>query len=176
MIFWDNLLRTASSPVMGPQHLGRLIDEHAGALMLYARQWCPCPEDVVQEAFVRLASQPSIPDNVVAWLYRVVRNASVSAARSEKRRQRHESAAAARRPAWFVPIEGAALDADAATMALEGLPVELRETVVAHLWGGLTFEQIGELTGVSSSTAHRRYLQALADLRERLRVSCPKTN
>ena len=79
-------------------------------------------------------------------------------------------------PAWFVPFEAAPLDADAATAALEGLPVEARETVIAHLWGGLTFEQIGELTGVSSSTAHRRYVQALTVLRERLRVPCPKTN
>jgi DNA-directed RNA polymerase specialized sigma24 family protein len=53
------------------------------------------------------------------------------------------------------------------------LPLEQRETLVAHLWGGLTFEQIGELTGVSSSTAHRRYLAGLSALRERLRVTCP---
>jgi RNA polymerase sigma factor (sigma-70 family) len=161
---------------MGPLILGRLIDEHAGALMLYARQWCFCPEDVVQEAFVRLASQSSLPDNVVAWLHRVVRNAAVSASRSERRRQHHEGVAAARRPAWFVPYEGTSLDAHTAAAALEGLPIDARETVVAHLWGGLTFEQIGELTGVSSSTAHRRYLQALTALRERLRVPCPKRN
>ena len=60
-----------------------------------------------------------------------------------------------------------------ATAALQRLPIEQRETLVAHLWGGLTFEQIGELTGVSSSTAHRRYLAGLESLRERLRVSCP---
>ncbi len=161
---------------MGPQILGRLIDEHAGALMLYARQWCSCADDVVQEAFVRLACQPALPDNIAAWLHRVVRNAAVSAARSDYRRQRHERAAAARRPSWFLPVEGAALDGDTVTTALEGLPPEARETVVAHLWGGLTFEQVGELTGVSSSTAHRRYLQALAALRERLRVPCPKKN
>jgi RNA polymerase sigma-70 factor (ECF subfamily) len=161
---------------MGPQILGRLIDEHAGALMLYARQWCSCAEDVVQEAFVRLARQPALPDNIAAWLHRVVRNAAVSAARSDYRRQRHERAAAARRPSWFLPVEGTALDGDTVTAALEDLPSEARETVIAHLWGGLTFEQVGALTRVSSSTAHRRYLQALASLRERLRVPCPKRN
>ncbi len=144
--------------------------------MLYARQWCSCPEDVVQEAFVRLSSQSTPPENVAGWLYRVVRNGAISAARSERRRQQHESVAAARRPAWFVASEATSLDADAAMMALDGLLIELRETIVAHVWGGLTFEQIGELSGVSSSTAHRRYLQALASLRERLRVPCPKTN
>ncbi len=158
---------------MEPELLARLVDEHAGALLLYARQWCAAPEDVVQEAFIRLASQPKLPDNLKGWLYRVVRNGAISSGRSERRRQRHENTAAAARPAWFLPSEGAGIDAEAAAAALEQLPAEEREPLVAHLWGGLTFEQIGELTGVSSSTAHRRYLQGLQRLRERLRVPCP---
>jgi RNA polymerase sigma-70 factor (ECF subfamily) len=158
--------------MMDAQRLARLIDAHAAALVLYARQWCAAPEDVVQEAFVKLAAQRPTPNNLVAWLHRVVRNGALSAARAERRRRRHETAAA--RPAeWFVPGEGASLDATEAAAALQGLPPEQRETVVAHLWGGLTFDQIGALTGVSASTAHRRYLAALSALRERLRVVCP---
>src|SRR5437773_1965365 len=45
--------------------------------------------------------------------------------------------------------------------------------VVAHLWGGLTFEEVAQLAGCSSSTAHRWYLAGLAALRERLGVACP---
>jgi RNA polymerase sigma-70 factor (ECF subfamily) len=159
--------------VMGPERLGRLVDEHAAALVLYARQWCAAPEDVVQEAFVKLAAQPRPPDNVAGWLYRVVRNGALSAARAGRRRRRHEAAAAARTPDWFEPLEGGCLDAAAAAEALAALPVDEREVVVAHLWGGLSFEQIAEVAGVSSSTAHRRYQAALAALRERLRVPCP---
>jgi RNA polymerase sigma factor (sigma-70 family) len=161
--------------MMGPEALGRLVDSHAAALLLYARQWCAWPDDVVQEAFIRLAAQQVQPDNALAWLYRVARNLAISAARSARRRRRHELVAATRRASWFVPSENAALDAETVTIALERLPLDQRETVVAHLWGGLTFEQVGELTGVSASTAHRRYLAALAELRERLRVPCPKT-
>jgi RNA polymerase sigma factor (sigma-70 family) len=161
--------------VMGPHQLAKLIDAHAAPLTLYARQWCPAPEDVVQEAFVKLAAFGTPPGNVVGWLYKVVRNAAISAGRAARRRQRHEAAAAARRPDWFLPTDGLALDARAAAAALEALPDEQRECIVAHLWGGLTFEQIGELTDVSSSTAHRRYLAALDALRRRLRVSCPRT-
>ena len=157
---------------MGPESLARLLDGHAAALVLYARQWCVAPEDVVQEAFVKLAAQRRPPANPVAWLHRVVRNGALSAARADQRRRRHESAAAARRPAWFVSST-ADLDASAAARALERLPGDQRETVVAHVWGGLTFEQIGELTGVSASTAHRRYLAALEALRERLDAPCP---
>jgi RNA polymerase sigma-70 factor (ECF subfamily) len=158
---------------MGPDLLGRLADEHAAALVLYARQWCAAPEDVVQEAFLKLVSSPRTPDNVLPWLYRVVRNAAVSAGRSERRRRRHEAVAAARAPAWFRAAGAAGLDARAAAEALQALPAEQREVIVAHLWGGLTFEQIAGVAGCSSSTAHRWYLAGLSALRERLGVSCP---
>jgi RNA polymerase sigma factor (sigma-70 family) len=158
---------------MSPDDLARLVDAHAPALVLFARQWCSAPEDVVQEAFCKLAACRTDPANAVAWLYAVVRNAARMAARADRRRKAHE-AAAGRGPVWFLPAEGARLDAEAVTAALQQLPVELRETVVAHLWGGLTFEQVGVLTGVSSSTAHRRYHDALASLRNRLRVPTPE--
>jgi RNA polymerase sigma-70 factor (ECF subfamily) len=155
-----------------PDFLGHLMDEYAAALVLYARQWSSAPEDVVQEAFIKLMAQPSTPANIVPWLYRVVRNAALSAARSARRRTYHETVAAAQAPAWFAPSEGAGLDAQAAMTALQGLPLEQRETIVAHLWGGLTFEQIAKLTGSSSSTTHRWYLAGLSALRERLKVPC----
>jgi len=160
--------------MMGPEVLGRLIDEHAAALVLYARQWCATPEDVVQEAFLKLIAQKKPPDRLVSWLYRVVRNAAIDASRSAERRRRHESRAAGQAPAWFCASEAAEIDADTASSALQTLPVEQREVIVAHLWGGLTFEQIGELIDASSSTAHRWYLAGLVTLRERLGVTCPR--
>ena len=158
---------------MTPELLGQLIDDHAAALTLFARQWCAAPEDVVQEAFVKLSAHRPLPNDPVAWLFRVVRNGAASAARAERRRRRHETGAAAHRSLWFAPSESAVIDGTDAAAALQTLPIEEREAVVAHLWGGLTFEQIGRLAGVSSSTAHRRYLKALSTLRERLRVPCP---
>ena len=157
---------------VGSDLLGRLLDEHAAALVLYARQWCCAPEDVVQEAFLKLATQRTAPHHPVAWLYRVVRNGALSVQRAARRQQHHETVAAGRTPAWFVPAEGVGLDAATATAALGRLPPEQREVIVAHLWGGLTFEQVAELVGVSSSTAHRWYLAGLDDLRERLGVTC----
>jgi RNA polymerase sigma-70 factor (ECF subfamily) len=159
--------------MMGPEFLGRLLDEHAAALTLYARQWCAAAEDVVQEAFIKLAAQRPMPEHVVPWLYRVVRNGALTARRAELRRRHHEQAAAGSR-AWFVLPEAAALDIETATQALQTLPAEQREVIVAHLWGRLSFEQIAELVGASSSTAHRWYVQGLAALRERLGVPCPK--
>jgi len=159
---------------MDAARLGRLVDAHAAALVLSARQWCAAPEDVVQEAFVRLAALPRPPDSPAAWLFRAVRNGAISQARAEARRRRHERAAAARAPLWFVPGEPPGLDGRAAAAALQALPGELHEPVVAHLWGGRSFAEIGELMGTSASTAHRRYVEGLALLRERLCVPCPK--
>jgi RNA polymerase sigma-70 factor (ECF subfamily) len=162
--------------MMTPEQLGRLIDLHAAALVLYARQWCAAPEDVVQEALVKLVAQRPPPHDPLAWLYRVVRNAALTAARSERRRRHHEAAAAERAPAWFTPDPVGSLDATPVTEALHTLPLDEREAIVAHLWGGLTFEQIATVAGCSSSTAHRRYLAGLSALRERLKVPCQRTS
>jgi RNA polymerase sigma-70 factor (ECF subfamily) len=159
-------------PAVGPQQLGSLIDAHAPALVLYARQWCAAPEDVVQDAFVKLVRLRPPPRQVVPWLYRVVRNAALDAARSARRRLRHESAAA-RPERWFAAAETDGLDAVAASAALAALPLEQREPIVAHLWGGLTFEQIADLADCSASTAFRHYAAGLATLRQQLGVSCP---
>jgi RNA polymerase sigma-70 factor (ECF subfamily) len=126
---------------------------------------------VVQEALVQLMRQPRPPERIVPWLYRVVRNGAISASRAAGRRRRHEALAAHREESWFAAAPGQRLDAVAATRALQELPEEQRETIVARLWGGLTFEDIAELTGASSSTAHRRYEAGLAALRERLGVA-----
>lgn len=160
---------------IGPEELERLLARHGGALALYARQWTSAPEDVVQDVLVQLVRQRAAPENVVGWLYRAVRNRAISAARTDGRRQRRESVAASRGEPWFKPSDDARLDAEAATRALELLPIEERETVVARLWGGLSFGDIAKLTGTSPSTAVRRYQSGLAAMRERLRVPCVET-
>jgi RNA polymerase sigma factor (sigma-70 family) len=164
-----------TSDAIGPELLGRLFDQHAAPLALYARQLCDCPEDVVQEALIELAGQSRVPDDAVAWLYRVVRNKAFSAARSAGRRKRHETEAAVRRPTWFERSPADLIDANAAAAVLESLPVEQREVVVTRIWGGLTFQEIGRLVGVSDSAVHRRYEAALSALRQKMRVPCPKS-
>jgi RNA polymerase sigma factor (sigma-70 family) len=157
-----------------PELLGRLFDLYAAPLELYARQLCNCPEDAVQEAFVELARQPMVPAELIAWLYKVVRNKAISASRAVHRRKSHESRATVHNRAWFAPSPDNALDAAIAMTVLENLPSMDREIVVARIWGGLTFKQIAELIGATDSTAHRRYESALSEIRQKLRLSCPK--
>jgi len=159
-----------------PELLGRLFDRYAAALELFARQWCDCPEDVVQEALIELVGQSRTPNDAAAWLYRVVRNRAITASRSSQRRRRHETAAGGDRPVAFERSAADRIDAGVAAAALESLAIELREVVVARIWGGLTFQQIGQLVGVSDSAAHRRYESGLLALRQKLRVPCPKND
>jgi RNA polymerase sigma-70 factor (ECF subfamily) len=163
---------------MDPDLLGNLLDQHASSLELYARQWCDSPEDVVQEAFLKLAGLLSPPENVSAWLFRVVRNGAIDAGLASRRRARHEQAAVSGSTAWFEPHgdeRPGVLDPEVAAIELKALPIEEREVIIAHLWGGLTFEQIAELGSSSSSTAHRLYARGLTTLRERLGVSCRRS-
>jgi RNA polymerase sigma factor (sigma-70 family) len=173
----ERLAQFESSGRMDSELLGSLIDRLAASLELYARQWCNQPEDVVQEAFVKLAAQPTTPLNPAAWLFRTIRNRAINAGIASKRRRRHEAEAAAGSAAWFEPHPSdqsdAAVDPESAQAALSALPLEQREVIVAHLWGGLTFEQIAELTGSSASSTHREYHAGLAVLRKRLGVACP---
>jgi RNA polymerase sigma-70 factor (ECF subfamily) len=159
---------------MGPEPLAELVDRHAAALVLYARQWCSTPDDVVQTAFLKLARQRTAPDNPAAWLYRVVRNGAIDAARAARRRLKYETRAAASAPAWFVPPDDpTGLDGRTVTAAMKTLPDDVRAILVAHLWGGLTFEDIASAVGGSASTCYRRYAAGLQLLRERLNVPCP---
>jgi RNA polymerase sigma factor (sigma-70 family) len=157
---------------MRPDDFARLLDRYGPPLLLYARQWCDAPEDVVQEAFLKLVSLRPPPRSILPWLYRVVRNAALDARKTARRRQQRELAAARSFP-WFVEPEMDGLDAAAAVAALQRLSAEEREVIVARLWGGLSFEEIAEVAGCSASTAFRRYSAGLDALRRELGVPCP---
>src|SRR5688572_10314520 len=65
-----------------PRQLGDLIDRLGPALVLYARQWTPTPEDVVQDAFLTLVAARRPPDDPAAWLFAVVRNRAMDLAKA----------------------------------------------------------------------------------------------
>lgn len=158
--------------MMTGRQVGELVDRHAAALVLFPRQWCDAPEDAVQDAFCKLVALPAPPADPPAWLFRAVRNRAIDLGRGRVRRARRE-AAAARPESWFAPDGGA--DAAAAVAALDRLPAEQREVIVARVWGGMTLDQVAAACGCSISTAHRRYEAGVAALRERLGAACPPT-
>ena len=162
--------------MLSHEDLQQLYEQHGAALVLYARQWSNAPDDALQEAMMELTKLKQSPKDVLAWLYAATKRRSMNIARAEKRRLHHQSAAAESKVDWF---DCPTFDASRAELGprvaagLEQLEAEEREVVVARVWGGLTFEQIGQLVGCSSSAAHRRFLAALEKLRTYVAVDEP---
>jgi RNA polymerase sigma-70 factor (ECF subfamily) len=153
--------------------IAEMFQRHAPALALYARQWTVAADDCVQEALVELARQPTAPDNPPAWLYRVVRNRAMNAARSTRRRAAHEQAAAAGRAA-AIPATPESIENVDLNDTLSQLEPAAREIVVLRVWGGLAWQEIAEVVGGSKSSAQRHYVQALEQLRKLWEPhSCP---
>jgi RNA polymerase sigma-70 factor (ECF subfamily) len=150
--------------------LARLLDQHGGALALYAAQWTEAADDCVQEALVELARQSTTPENVVGWLYRVVKNRALNAVRGASRRREREAESWRRRLVREGPD---ASDRADLLEAVERLPPDQRELVVLRVWGGLSFVEIAEATQVATSTAYRKYQDAIESLRVQWNEPCP---
>ena len=117
---------------------------------------------------IELAKQTQMPPNPVAWLFRAVKFRAMNLNRGERRRHEREQVAADQREPFFVDDRANQIDASEVESALERLADCDREIVVARIWGGLSFEQIAELTNLSSSSAHRHYRASLEKLKQHL--------
>jgi len=153
-----------------PTIIEETVRTHAAALTLYARQFFKggnfhAAEEVVQDVFHRLSRQDQRPENLVAWLYTAVRNAAISAARSDKRREKRE---ADRQVPLFKPEAENPFDAEKIALSLEKLDRKEREIVALHLWSDMPFSEIASLLGLSKTTVFRRYATALETLRQLL--------
>lgn len=76
-------------------------------------------------------------------------------------------------PDW---LDGEAETRDTAAFIaaqIAALPDTQQEAVELHLWSGLTFREIGEITGVSTHTAASRFKAAIAKLRPALTELAP---
>lgn len=145
--------------------LQEIYTRHGAALVLYARQWCELPDDALQEALVELVQLDFIPLDVAAWLFKVVRYKAMNFARSERRRASHQRRAVEERDDWFISPHETQAEAHELECMLERLPGFEREIVIARIWGELSFEKISLLTGKPSSTVHRHFKIALAQLK-----------
>ena len=144
--------------------LAGLYDRVSGRLYAYALSLtgdAARSEDAVQDAFVRLLQYA--PGRELAspegFLFTATRNLIL-----DERRRR----AVRENPPAALPLVQASGEPDeAATQALGRLPEEQREAVVLKIYAGLTFAEIGEVTGTSLGTAAGRYrlgIERLAQL------------
>ncbi len=149
----------------------RLYDTKAAELILYGRALGLShaeAEDVLQETFLGLLQRegppPSQPDR---YGVRAYRNRALNYRRSLGRRLTRELES----QRWFEPSTGNGSDPGgrAAMEGLARLPVEQREVIVLKIWHDCTFEEIGELLGVSPNTIAARYRYGLQKLKTLLK-------
>ena len=157
-----------------------LVEQNSGTLALYARSWCQCPEDAVQEALLELVKQPELPEEPLAWMFQAVRWRAIAIARRENRmKQRHEKIGQDshsffdphRTTSGFDTQIDSEIDADQLEASLNQLCETDRAIVVAKIWGKQTLQQIADAMDLSRSNVHRRYQQSIIQLRELLSVS-----
>ena len=152
------------------QEIDDLVSIWTRRLVLFARQWTTSADDVVQDVFLELYRLQMRPDDVAAWLFKATRRTAISHWRSETARVQRENAVAVMNPEWFQSLDENRLDGEFVKDKLHELPQELREVVVARIWGELTFEQIATSTNSTPTTTRRRYHDAIKLLRNRLGI------
>ena len=157
--------------------LAEWYEAHGTELMFYARQWNPDQraEDIVQDAFIKLLKQRRCPDNVRAWLFRVVRNASISIIRRLQQRRQAGQKLLHGQVAWFESRPGDLIDARQAQDILQTLPSDLCEVVLLRIWGQMSLKEIAQLMNKSIPWIHNEYKTALKMIRRNLEhSSCTK--
>ena len=119
-------------------------------------------QDALHQVFLTLIENGSLRQTTdkKAYLFACVRNAVLNDA---KLRQRDISLDMD--PPWFIPPDRDYAGEQNLRRELGDLPDDQREVIVLHVWGELTFSEIGHLLDISSNTAASRYRYALAKLR-----------
>jgi RNA polymerase sigma-70 factor (ECF subfamily) len=118
-------------------------------------------EDVVQETFVALMARAEEPEKPEHYCVRSFRNRALNYRRSLWRRLTRELES----KRWFERSSGESPEERVAMRGLAGLPRDQREAIVLKIWHEHTFEEIGELLGISPNTAAGRYRYGLQKLR-----------
>ena len=122
-------------------------------------------EDAVHDALVRLLGGSRRPRDPTAYVMRAVRNAAIDIARNRRRTEpmRQEFLVGADGP--HCGIGPRVLEA-----ALKELRQSERETIVLHVYAGLSFREIAELRRRSINTVSAWYRRGLDKLRTTLKV------
>ena len=116
-------------------------------------------EDAVHDALVAVAATNPAATDLHAYLCRAVRNHALRL-RPDPREVRLD-------PDWLTAVaRDDALLARSISQALRRLSDDQRETVVMHIYGGLTFQEIARVRGKSINTVASWYRRGINTLKE----------
>ncbi|NNM07457.1 MAG: RNA polymerase sigma-70 factor [Gemmatimonadetes bacterium] len=163
-----------------PEALRHLMESYWEPLVGFAQRilsGAGDPEDTVQTAFVRLWSRRYDLDeagSLRAFLYTIVRNASLDELR--KRTRRDEAQSSATPPASprtpYEDVQGAELQRLAAA-AVARLPERRREVFRLVREEGLSYQEVADIMDLSAQTVANHMSLAMADLRTALKPYFP---
>jgi len=164
-----------------PETLARLQALYWSRLLQFARRIVEAradPEDVVQEAFIRLWTHRERWDargSLRSLLYTLTRNAALDELRRYKRSERalHEAEPPVAPPAPSDDTIAADLRRAAAD-AVGRLPPQRREVFRLAREEGLTYAEIADVLGLSPQTVANHMSLALTDLRRALERWLPE--
>ena len=143
-----------------------LYRQHGAALLLFASTISGDrgrAQDALHHAFLKLIEKGSLSlvTDKKAYLFACVRNAVLSDSNRQKRNTSIED-----NSTWFSPPDQDYKAEQNLRRALNALPHDQKEVIVLHIWGELTFSQIGDLLNASSNTVASRYRYGLGKLRD----------
>ena len=162
-----------------PAHVDVLVANHRRFLAFLERRvgLREVAEDLLQDAFVRSlsgAAPPRDEDSVVAWFYRVLRNAMTDhwRRRAALGRAVERAALVAETTVEGVDAELEATVCECAEALLETLKPQFADAIRRVDLGGESVKGFAEAAGITANTASVRLFRARNALREQLRASC----
>jgi RNA polymerase sigma-70 factor (ECF subfamily) len=162
--------------------LGELYDRYAAVAFATALRVVTdrqLAEDVVHDAFVAVWQKIGRYDagrgTLRAWLLTIVRNRAIDNVRAKRPGIDVDDAdeqsllRTPPNPTWDAALQR--MTAVELRSAIDGLPAEQRTAVELAYFGGRTYREIADITGVPHGTANGRLRLALAKLRSSLSMS-----
>ncbi len=157
-----------------PQAFGELYVRFREPVFRYLRARCGSDDDALElaavtfeRAFVAIPRYRSRGGGLLAWLFRIARNAAIDEARRRKRTAvESEVGTKASAEASVDAVVLANEERRRLLALLDDLPDHLRDAIALRYGAGLTAREIGAVIGKSEAATQKLISRALARLRE----------
>lgn len=158
-----------------------VIDEYQTPLLRYAARLLNNPtlaQDVVQNTFIKLfrkwQNNMHADERLKGWLFRVVHNEAVDMIRAEERRRKHQEGHVA---LWLEENSGEVQSTEAVDErvslvlgCLNVLPPAQQQVLLLRMQQGMSYEEIGAITGKSVGYVGNLLHKAVQKLSGRVRT------
>lgn len=149
------------------------VKEQQSPLIRYTRKITldnESAKDVVQESFLKLWKEeyPRIVDFIPPWLFRVCRNHAIDIKRREKKLTRTEEGVEL---AIIMGDQETRTDGNIALEALRNISSKYQEVLILKLTHELSYKEISEVTGHTTSNVGVLIHEGMKELREKLSLN-----